>query len=219
MKITPSYPKNHGLTLMETVVVVFLFIVVLGLVLLSLPDNRGRKVQRITCVNNLKQVGLAFRIWEGDNNNKYPMAISITNGGAMEAVLAGNPVQVFQVMSNELSTPKILVCPEDTHRNWATNFGPVLTAKNVSYFVNADAKEENPENFMCGDDNFEMGGVPVKSGLLEVVSNSAIAWSSERHKFYGYIGMADGSAQIVSNYTLVNWIRSTNVTPMRLAIP
>jgi prepilin-type processing-associated H-X9-DG protein len=92
-------------------------------------------------------------------------------------------------------------------------------ATNLSYFVNADAKEENPQNFMCGDDNFEMGGVPVKSGLLEVVSNSPVAWSSGRHKFYGNIGMADGSAQIVSNYTLVNWISSTNVTPMRLAIP
>ena len=35
-----------------------------------------RKAQRINCVNNLKQDGLAFRIWEGDNGDKYPMAVS-----------------------------------------------------------------------------------------------------------------------------------------------
>ena len=55
-------------------------------------------------------------MWESDNNDKYPMSISVTNGGAMEAVLNGNPMRVFQVMSNELSIPKILICPEDTYK-------------------------------------------------------------------------------------------------------
>ena len=31
-----------------------------------------KKAQKINCINNLKQVGLAFRIWEGDNGDKYP---------------------------------------------------------------------------------------------------------------------------------------------------
>jgi prepilin-type processing-associated H-X9-DG protein len=218
MRITRSYSRNQGITLTETVVVVSV-LVVLAAVLLSLPDDRGRKARKISCVNNLKQVGLAFRIWEGDNNDEYPMAISITNGGAMEAVLGGNPVQVFQVMSNELSTPTILFCRADTYRDWPTNFGPGLTAKNVSYFVNADATKANPQDFMCGDDNFEIGRVPINSGLTVISSNTPIAWSAERHKLSGNILFADGSVGGRSNAGLKSWQRSTNFTNVRLAIP
>ena len=77
-----------------------------------------RKAQKINCTNNLKQVGLSFRIWEGDNDDKYPQAVSSTAGGASEYVAHGNGTvtptapsaydagMVFMVMSNELSTPE-----------------------------------------------------------------------------------------------------------------
>jgi len=53
-------------------------------------DNRSRRIPRLACVNNLRQIGIAYRLWEGDNNGKYPMAVSVTNGGAMELVVTGN---------------------------------------------------------------------------------------------------------------------------------
>ena len=34
-----------------------------------------KKAQKISCTNNLKQVGLATRIWGGDNGDKYAMAV------------------------------------------------------------------------------------------------------------------------------------------------
>jgi len=39
------------------------------------------KAQRINCVNNLKQVGLSFRIWSGDNGDRYPQRVPNTEGG------------------------------------------------------------------------------------------------------------------------------------------
>lgn len=61
------------------------------------------KAQAIACVNNLKQIGLAVRIWEGDHDNINPPD--------------------FLSMSNELSTPKILFCPGNTNhppvKTWA----------------------------------------------------------------------------------------------------
>ena len=54
------------------------------------------EAERIACVNNLKQIGLAMRVWAADNTNLYPTSLV--------------------VMSNELSTTKILICPNDTAR-------------------------------------------------------------------------------------------------------
>lgn len=60
----------------------------------ALAEAKARG-QRIACVNNLKQIGLAVRIYAGDNN-------------------LANPPD-FLTMSNELSTPKILFCPANTN--------------------------------------------------------------------------------------------------------
>ena len=71
------------------------------------------KAMRINCISNLKQIGLAARLWENQR------------GGD---ALPDN----FLTMSNELNTPKVLACPADEHHkrasSWAA-FGP----ENVSY--------------------------------------------------------------------------------------
>jgi hypothetical protein len=59
-------------------------------------DDAQRQAERIQCVNNLKQLGLAMRIWAGDNTNKYSTTLVD--------------------MSNECSTVKILICPSDKAR-------------------------------------------------------------------------------------------------------
>jgi prepilin-type processing-associated H-X9-DG protein len=57
-----------------------------------------------------------------------------------------------------------------------------------------------------GDDNFEINGTPVKSGVLEIRTNTPIAWTGERHKFWGNIGFADGSVQSGTSSWLTNAI-------------
>ena len=84
---------------------------VLVALLLPVLAAAKRRPSRINCVSNLKQVELSFRIWEGDHDNKYPMAVPAINGGAMESVATGDLVNCFIVMSNELSI-KSLSLPE-----------------------------------------------------------------------------------------------------------
>ena len=218
MKIDCPNRSRHGMTMLEALFVMFLLFM-LAIVIMPLLARPTVTRQKINCVNNLKQVGLAFRIWEGDHNDKYPMAVSVTNGGAMEAVLGGDAVMAFQVMSNELSIPKILYCPEDKLRHLATNFTTSFTKGTLSYFVNPDAVESNPEQIMSGDDNFLIRGEAVKSGLLMLSSNTPVAWSGRRHKFSGNLGLADGSVQSANNALLAWWLDWTNHTTVRLAIP
>ena len=121
MKPRFSNQRNHALTLVEVLVVIAVMTIFAALLLPALaPHHDGR--QRINCVNNLKEIGLAYRVWEGDNGDKYPMAVSTGKGGSMEYTDGANTFRHFLVMSNELSTPKILICPADT-RAVANGFG------------------------------------------------------------------------------------------------
>jgi hypothetical protein len=98
------------------------------------------------CVSHLKQIGLTFRIWANDNNQdeQFPFNISTNSGGTKELCRQGNdgfdtnaPMH-FQIMSNELKDPKILVCPSDSTRHPAADFQG-LRAANVTYQVRSGA--------------------------------------------------------------------------------
>jgi competence protein ComGC len=198
MKLRSSNKQTAALTRTD-VVVVIVVLAVLVVVLLPAFISHNPPAKRINCVSNLKQVGIAFRLWEEDNNGKYPMAVSVTNGGAMELVVTGNVAACFRVISNELSTPKILLCPGDTHRTYATNFSTGFSGANISYFLNPDAVETYPQMIMLGDDNLLVDGKPVQPGILNLRPGTTIAWTKDRHHGVGNIGMADGSAMQVTS--------------------
>ena len=96
MKPRLSKKRNAAMTLFEVGVVIAIVMILVVLILPRLARPRTATV--INCANNLKQLGLAYRIWEGDNGDIYPMGISVTNGGSMEMVATGNVVKTFLVM-------------------------------------------------------------------------------------------------------------------------
>jgi prepilin-type processing-associated H-X9-DG protein len=197
----------------------------------ALTGQHGSR-QQINCVNNLKQVGLAFRTWALDNNDNFPMRTAITNGGAMESVTTGNVFRVFQVMSNELSTPRILICPEENDPKrvsasifetsvplGAMNSVPFTNDNNVSYFVNINAQDTFPGMPLCGDHNIAVNGVPAPHGVLQVPPNSTVTWFGPRHNKSGNIALADGSVQGVASGRLGALINGAGIATNRLAIP
>src|SRR5689334_5551953 len=122
MKPVSSSGRYRAVTLIEVVVVIAVVVVLVGLVLPALGRAK-RKTSRVGCANCLKQVGLSFRMFANDNEDKSSWHISTNNGGSREYLEVPNSAfRHFQVMSNELSTPKIRVCPEDRERVWSTNW-------------------------------------------------------------------------------------------------
>jgi hypothetical protein len=75
-------------------------------------EKARERAMRIHCINNLKQFGLAAHVWASDHNDIFPPDIVS--------------------MSNELNTPKILVCPADPGREAALSFS-TFTPANCSY--------------------------------------------------------------------------------------
>jgi len=218
MKPRRSNQRNQAMTLTEVFVVIVVLAVLAAMFFPALLPPK-RISSHVSCITNLKEIGLAFEMWAGDHNDKYPMEISVANGGTMELAATGDVIATFQIISNELSTPKILFCPADTIHTITNFFGVNFTAKNISYFVGLDADTNRSKVFFSGDDNFAVGGIPVKSGLLKLPTNAPVTWTAARHKFTGFIVLADGSARHTDDKLLVQELIETGVATNRLAIP
>lgn len=179
---------------------------------------RGRARSRmVSCNCHLKQVGLAFRVFANDHGDAFPQAVSNRQGGSLEDLSGVDAFPHFRAMSNELSTPRVLVCPADTRRP-ASSF-QTLSNANISYFLSLDALDTYPQSLLSGDSNLTTNGVAVRSGLLVLTTNSALGFSQRRHRGSGMILLGDGSAQTFNGARLKDQADHPGFVTNRILIP
>ncbi len=208
---------SSGFTLVALLIIVVVLAILAAMLLPALAGAHDR-ARRIQCVNNLKQCGLAFRIWAGDNTDKYPMATPVDFGGTKEFDTGADTFRHFQVMSNELSTPKILICPADVRM--VADVFVRLKNQNVSYFIGLDAKEESPQRFLDGDRNITGDSAP-ENGILKLVPGGSASWTTAIHNHQGNTGLADGSVQQFSNAGVREALKNSGdpTNAWRIALP
>lgn len=202
--------------------VVIVILVIVAAVFLPVLMKPKRTHGRISCANNLKQIWLSSRIWAADNRDLFPMQVSVADGGAMELAATGNVAAVFQVMSNELNSPRVLSCPDDAQHPGTASFTN-LNATNISYFVGLDIGTNFSWNrLFCGDANLTILDKPVNSGVFALASNAPVKWDTSRkyqHRDLGYLCTADGSVAEIKRFELTTWLTNTGLATNRLAIP
>ena len=189
---------------------------VLAFFVLSALSGAKHMARMLACTNNVKQIGLAERIFTNDHRDRFPMEVPVNEGGTKEFLGFGVVVPHFLVISNELSVPKLLLCPADT-RTAASNFGE-LRDWNIGYFVGLDARGEDSKSILTGDRNIT-NDLPGKARILFLTTNQPVDWRKEIHQHWGNLLPGDGTVQQVDSAGLQQTLRDSGVATNRLAIP
>jgi len=179
----------------------------------------------ISCISNLKQIALAFKMYAGDHDGKFPQSKYSDSTTANPSAQQPLPVwKYFFALSNELGSAKILLCPQDVRRltNSVATFseGPErlghASRQNMalSYFAGLNAEETKPNMVLAGDRNL----APRRNTALYISTNGAAVDVSTNavwqtfpqepfHKDGGYYALADGSVQQASTGRLQEALR------------
>lgn len=211
---------RRGFTRGDLVVVIALVVVVGGVFAntLMFPSLRSRP-DTLVCQANLGQIGRGYQLWAADHGDRNPFLVSSNEGGLRGVYLANNSWYQFAWISNQLGSPKVLVCPADTNTTRvAKDFsrrpdGGFLNANYqnnaISYFIGMHA-QFYPRSILGGDRNIS-GGTP-SSGCsyamlgaltsLEGRSGSLATWRSDIHAQKGHLLFNDGAVEEVNTIGL-----------------
>jgi hypothetical protein len=211
---SPTIPAGaRGFSRVEIVVLVPLLIAILFLIV-GYSGSHRRKQKQVHCVNNLKNIGLAFRIWNTSCSDDFPFNVAVESGGSEEYT---NLWQHFQTLTNNLSSPAVFVCPADkkaTAKTWQSQ-----RDQNISYFLGLGAAATYPQSFLSGDSGFEISGSPPTVNPFPLTAKTDIAYPKNVHRFTGNICMGDGSVQQLSNSRLKDATRNFGIETNLLLLP
>jgi type II secretory pathway pseudopilin PulG len=207
--------NKAALTLIEVLVVVATAAIAAAVLIPAFGSKRSSR--QVSCVNNLKQVGQAFLTWSRDHETGFPWTVPEKQGGTLEYATASEVFRHFQIASNELNSPDVLICPQDAGRKSASSFDR-LSNQNLSYFVGLDADPAKPNTILSGDRALSTNHAII-SGVVNVQYPKSAHWAPGLHYDAGHLVWTDGSVETVDQLQIRKAVQDRRALPARLSIP
>src|ERR1041385_2867610 len=108
MKPAPVRCPAPGFSLVEMLAVIAIIGLLASLLLPVVAKAPGR-AREIKCLNNLRQIGIAFHTFANDHAGRFPMRVSTNDGGSREYVGTTQSYRHFQALSRQLDNSRILI--------------------------------------------------------------------------------------------------------------
>lgn len=222
-----------GFTRLELMVLLCAAALLFAVVAPGLANSRNRS-QRLVCMDNLRQIGQGAERWAFDHRDDLPWQISQTAGGTRPPVgiFPTTTFVHFGIMSNELGSPKILVCPNDTRtgvkvaQDWSQlpfggYFNNAYRDNATSYTINIHCWFSVAQAVMSSDRHLEVteaystscsyGFKDVSALNLHGPGSSKIAWTNSQHGYVGNLLLRDGRVAEVPNSKLQSTWQAENL--------
>ncbi len=196
--------------LMVTIVAVLVLSIV-GSAIIKQTRRVGEMKQ---CQLQVKQVGLAMKMWIGDSTFDPPWITD--NQGTKAFIGNGLALPHFLTLSNQIGETKTLICPGDNRipaPSWSA-----LTDSNISYFVNVDSHEWKPNRVAFGD-RLLVSSDPPKNGIVTLTTNGTYGWEQNIHNGHGTLSMGDGSVRQFTSAELTKELTKEENIGSRVQLP